>query len=242
MLNPDGYVYTWDADRFWRKNRRPRSNDPGASFCEGVDLNRNYGAGWKTEAEIDQSIVETLTFDEEFWLHEKLNDECEDIYRGTEPFSEPETRAHMEDIQNTTNIVGYVTYHAYGELILYPFGMEDENEVQRKGLYEMDLVAQEMQEAIQSVHNHTYQYGEIKEILYEAPGSTVDWIYLEKDVPLSFGIELRPAKDLKGNGYRLCESRKVTVLLAHSMSLILIRYVFGFDLLRQVSKNVQKSV
>ena len=200
MLNPDGYVHTWDADRLWRKNRRPRSNEADASYCQGVDLNRNYGAGWKTNEEIDQQIVETLTFDP---VYEALNNECEDIYRGTEPFSEPETKAHMEDIQNTTNIVGYVTYHAYGEMILYPFGMEESNEVQRKGLYEMDLVAQEMQEAIQSVHNHTYEYGEIKEILYEAPGSTVDWIYLEKDVPLSFGIELRHARGLKGTGYRL---------------------------------------
>ena len=202
MLNPDGFVETWEGDRFWRKNRRPRSNDPDASWipswCKGVDLNRNYGAGWKTNTEIDQKIVETLTFDP---LYEELNDPCGHIYRGTEPFSEPETRAHMEDIQNTANIVGYVTYHAFGEMILYPFGMEESNEVQRKGLYEMDLVAQEMQEAIQSVHNHTYQYGEIKEILYEAPGSTVDWMYLEKDVPLSFGIELRHARDLKGNGY-----------------------------------------
>ena len=201
MLNPDGYAYTWGAERLWRKNRRPRSNDPDApwipSWCQGVDLNRNYGAGWKTNAEIDQKIVETLTFDP---LYEELNDPCGHIYRGTEPFSEPETRAHMEDIQNTANIVGYVTYHAFGEMILYPFGMEESNEVQRKGLYEMDLVAQEMQEAIQSVHNHTYQYGEIKEILYEAPGSTVDWIYLEKHV-LSFGIELRPARDLPGNVY-----------------------------------------
>ena len=216
MLNPDGYVYTWDADRFWRKNRRPTSNEADASWCEGVDLNRNYGAGWKTNEEIDQQIVETLSFDP---LYEELNDECGDIYRGIEPFSEPETKAHMEDIQNTTNIVGYVTYHAYGEMILYPFGMEESNEVQRKGLYEMDLVAQEMQEAIQSVHNHTYEYGEIKEILYEAPGSTVDWIYLEKDVPLSFGIELRHARGLKGTGYRLCDLLTCSYLVDLSLTL-----------------------
>ena len=199
-MNPDGYVYTWDADRFWRKNRRPRSEDQD-SFCQGVDLNRNYGAGWKTNAEIDQQIVETLRFDP---LYEALNNECEEIYRGTEPFSEPETRAHMEDMQNTNNIVSYVTYHSFGEMILYPFGMETEtNAIQRNGLIQLPIeqlnsVAKQMQEAIQSIHNHTYQYGEIKEILYEAPGSCVDWVYLEENVPLSFGIELRPTK---GNGY-----------------------------------------
>ena len=197
MLNPDGYVYTWDADRLWRKNRRPRSNDPGASFCQGVDLNRNYGAGWKTNAEIDQEIVETLQFDP---LYEALNDECGDIYRGTEPFSEPETRAHMEDMRKTENIVGYLTYHSYGEMILYPLGMSDTSLTSEDGLVQLESIAKEMQGAIKSVHNHTYQYGEIKEILYEAPGSCVDWVFLEENVPLSFGIELRPKK---GNGYSI---------------------------------------
>lgn len=35
--NPDGYVYTWESDRFWYKNRMPVGpNEP----CQGLDLNR----------------------------------------------------------------------------------------------------------------------------------------------------------------------------------------------------------
>jgi len=37
VLNPDGYVYTWQADRYWRKNRRGDY---------GVDLNRNWDHAW----------------------------------------------------------------------------------------------------------------------------------------------------------------------------------------------------
>src|SRR5690606_2908792 len=37
VVNPDGYVYSWDVERFWRKNRRDGV---------GVDLNRNFGTGW----------------------------------------------------------------------------------------------------------------------------------------------------------------------------------------------------
>lgn len=37
MLNPDGYVHTWEVDRYWRGNRRL----PG-----GVNLNRNFPTGW----------------------------------------------------------------------------------------------------------------------------------------------------------------------------------------------------
>ncbi|XP_018022164.1 zinc carboxypeptidase [Hyalella azteca] len=37
VVNPDGYVYSWEKDRLWRKNRRSL---PG--HCQGVDLNRNF--------------------------------------------------------------------------------------------------------------------------------------------------------------------------------------------------------
>lgn len=37
VVNPDGYVYSWDTDRFWRSNRRPGG---------GVDLNRNWATMW----------------------------------------------------------------------------------------------------------------------------------------------------------------------------------------------------
>lgn len=37
VVNPDGYVYSWEADRFWRANRRPGG---------GVDLNRNWATMW----------------------------------------------------------------------------------------------------------------------------------------------------------------------------------------------------
>ena len=33
VVNPDGYLYSWESDRFWRANRRPGG---------GVDLNRNW--------------------------------------------------------------------------------------------------------------------------------------------------------------------------------------------------------
>ena len=35
--NPDGYVYTWESDRFWYKNRMPAGPDEA---CVGVDMNR----------------------------------------------------------------------------------------------------------------------------------------------------------------------------------------------------------
>ena len=36
------WQYTWTNDRLWRKNRR--END--GSFCDGVDLKKNYNDHW----------------------------------------------------------------------------------------------------------------------------------------------------------------------------------------------------
>ena len=90
VVNPDGYEYTWSSPsrRYWRKNRRVNANG-----SIGVDLNRNWGAGWGGGG--SSGIA------------------ASDIYRGTAPFSEPETQAMRDFYQSNPNVVSNIDFHAF---------------------------------------------------------------------------------------------------------------------------------
>jgi len=106
MLNPDGHVWVEnnhtgiDWWNWWRKNRRDNGD---GTF--GVDLNRNFGYEWGYN-DLGSSPFTS-----------------NDLYRGTGPFSEPET----QNIRNFCNIrqfaVGF-SYHSYGELLLLPWAYD----------------------------------------------------------------------------------------------------------------------
>ena len=47
ISNPDGYIYSHNIDRLWRKTRSPPPN--GGLACAGVDPNRNFGYKWNSK-------------------------------------------------------------------------------------------------------------------------------------------------------------------------------------------------
>jgi len=107
VMNPDGYKYMFETEvRFpwWRKNLR--DNDGDGRFdplVDGVDLNRNYGYNWQEGGDGKPGS----------WF-----------YRGAHAFSESETRA-IQRLALRENFAMGVSYHSYGESVLYPWGNFD---------------------------------------------------------------------------------------------------------------------
>ncbi|BES87638.1 unnamed protein product [Nesidiocoris tenuis] len=165
VINPDGYEYTRSSQRLWRKNR-----SKGNYFCPGVDLNRNWGYNWGGLG--------------------TSNENCREIYRGTGPFSEPETRAVSNFIlQNKDNMKGFITFHSYGQYILLPYGHNYNS--YPPDFKEMERIGRKAALAIKSVSGATYQVGNSAKLLYPASGGSDDWAKGIAGIKYAYTIELR---------------------------------------------------
>ncbi|MCK4462314.1 MAG: zinc carboxypeptidase, partial [candidate division Zixibacteria bacterium] len=167
-VNPDGYYHNQVIEPggggMWRKNRR--DNGDGTY---GVDLNRNYGYMWG----YDDNGSSPYTSDP--------------TYRGTGPFSEPESQ-NMRDFIASREFVITMDYHSYSNLILWPWGYDyiltPEN----------DLFAA-LGDSIESMNG--YDPSPITG-LYLVNGSTVDWGYGEQTIKnknYAFTIEVGSYSD-----------------------------------------------
>jgi Zinc carboxypeptidase len=105
VANPDGYQYTFDVERLWRKNLRDNNSDRQITIGDGVDPNRNYPNHWKYDEEGSSSIPSS------------------DTYRGPAPVSEPETQA-LKGLLDRIGFAFQVNYHSVGEWLLYAEGWQ----------------------------------------------------------------------------------------------------------------------
>ena len=56
VANPDGYAYSHNRDRMWRKNRSLHSGQT----CYGTDLNRNFPIGWGTTGGENSFLIKII--------------------------------------------------------------------------------------------------------------------------------------------------------------------------------------
>ncbi|XP_050711920.1 carboxypeptidase B-like [Eriocheir sinensis] len=165
LVNPDGYLASWRKNRLWRKNTARTSG----TKCVGVDLNRNFGYHW---GDIGSS-----------------SNPCSQLYRGPHAFSEPEAAAVRDAmLEHKARIKAYVTFHSYGQLILYPwsytYDKHDNND-------RMAALSNGMAEAINRTNGEEYTVGHLAQVLNPVGGTSGDWAVAEAHVPLVFVLELR---------------------------------------------------
>jgi hypothetical protein len=180
VANPDGYQYTFDVERLWRKNLRDNDGDGQITIADGVDINRNFDSHWGLDDEGSSPVISDAT------------------YRGSGPNSEPETLA-VVDFVNTHDFKFLLSYHTYSNLILYPWGWQ----VKTPSLDDPIFVAQagtDDQPAIwDSLLNRGYDPG-VGADLYTTNGDFTDWTYAAAGIP-SYTVELTLGEDAEGNPY-----------------------------------------
>merc|ERR1712121_162160 len=164
--NPDGYMYSMEEDRMWRKNRAETGSSLG---CKGVDLNRNFGFHF---AETGVS-----------------HDPCSEVYCGDEAFSEIESqniRDFVLTLNNPVPTVGW-TFHSYSQLWLWPYGYD-------YGAYpdnwkELEQLSIDASDALFQVHGTVFDPINSAD-LYPAAGASDDW-YKSLGMRFVFTTELR---------------------------------------------------
>lgn len=165
--NPDGYVYTHQRNRMWRKTRTPHS-----PRCYGVDPNRNWDFHWGE--------------------HSTSTDPCSEIYGGPKAFSENETLSYANYISGLKGkIQTFLGFHAYSQLLLLPYGHTSEKAHNNKDLMQIGLAAVD---ALAKRYGTKYKVGSIHTTIYPASGGSADYMFGVLGVPLTFTYELRPKR------------------------------------------------
>lgn len=192
VMNPDGYTYSRQVNRLWRKNRSASKG----SNCFGVDLNRNFDIGWSG--------------------YGSSSNPCSDTYRGATAASEAETQAVAKFLtKRKFNLDAYLTFHSYGQMLVYPWAYKPAKVENAPVLQRLATTA------VQNIAKRTgtmYKAAVTHEVLGIAGGGSDDWCRSALDTKYVYTIELRdrgtygfvlPPKqiiDTAGEGYIIVDT------------------------------------
>ncbi|KAI9586035.1 hypothetical protein GQX74_001882 [Glossina fuscipes] len=184
VLNVDGFVYSHENERLWRKSRKPVNSD-----CVGVDLNRNFNYKWEIK---------------------RCADPSSNMYSGPCAESEPEIEQLTNFISNHIpkgSIKIYVALHSPLQAVHLPWS---HTKVPPEDYQELLYVANAFAEALYSRYGTKYHCGSSANLLSRMlnnyllnvsivkvflnldlfSGGSRDWAYGEKHIPIAYTIEL----------------------------------------------------
>ena len=162
-VNPDGLIYNQQIEPngggLQRKNGRETCiNNDDYSNWDGIDLNRNYSYNWGFDNQGSSPNA------------------CEQTYRGTNAFSEPETNAIKNFVEQHDFSIAF-NYHSYSNLLIHPFG-------HLPGYYpdEPDLTTfREFSQDMTQFNGYAIGTG-IETVGYTVNGEACDWMYGTKGI------------------------------------------------------------
>jgi len=155
VANPDGYQYTFEHERLWRKNLRDNNGDGQVTVGDGVDPNRNWPAHFKYDEEGSSKIPSSET------------------YRGPHAVSEAETRA-LKGLLDRVDFEFHINWHSAGQWLLYPEGWQIGTATADDPIY-FALSGNLDEPAIPEFHP-----GLSADVLYVTNGETTDYAHAER--------------------------------------------------------------
>ncbi|MBY0369228.1 zinc carboxypeptidase [bacterium] len=160
MVNPDGNDRVWTQDAGWRKNTRGGY---------GVDNNRNYPFDWGA------------------CMGSSMDRDAEN-YRGPSAGSEPETQALMKLAKDIQPVAG-ISYHSASEMVLYPYGCSNRQMASAPKAVFTSIASTMASKLVRDSGMGTYVYGTPPQLLYNADGGSMDWMYAQLGM-IAFAIEI----------------------------------------------------
>ena len=135
----------------------------------GVDLNRNYGFHYGEDP--------------------GDTDQCRETYRGPTAFSEPETTAIKNLVENEKTIASAMNFHCYGNIWIHPYNfMKVRGEYPKNALKEIETFYKEFKFEVAKVSKAKYGNA-IETVGYSTDGEGSDWMLGEHNI-ISFSPEL----------------------------------------------------
>lgn len=231
IVNIDSYTFitnnfstTSDKEGLMMIRKNRHLSPQCTPFTGGVDLNRNY--------------------DFKFGMNESgsSSDPCAEDYRGEFPFSEPETAAIKQFLDDHPNVISGVNIHTYGNAWIYPYNFVSDKANHylkvRKPLF-YDFFKEFEHEM--SEKNYKALFGNSAFTLdYPTNGESGDWMIDRKNI-LNLDVELGNNDKKSDQFYPPAEIHdKIVVFNWAIMREFFFKHIVTLEL-RQVTRNDGKS-